>query len=99
ARASEPEGCARISVFVRGRFDRAGDARVHETLRRAAGALRPARGDGEAAAEDRQRTLYAGLLEVHPVLQVRGILRRGRAEYVCDRSRRARILRAYCHGV
>ncbi len=81
ARAAEPEDGAGISGVVRGRLDRAGDARVHEALRRAAGKIRAAGGNSGAAAENRQRTLHARLLEVQPVLQVRGSLRFGCTEY------------------
>ncbi len=70
-----------------------------EALWRAAGTIRRAGRDGGAAAENRQRTLHARLLKMHPVLQVRGSLRHGCAKYVCDCGRGARLFRAHFHGV
>ncbi len=50
-------------------------------------------GDGRPADQDRQRPLRPRLLEVHPLLQVRRGVRRGRPEHVRDRGRRARVRR------
>ena len=57
------------------------------------------RGDRRAAGQGRQRPLRPRLLEVHPLLQVRRGVRRGRPEHVRDRRRRARLRRADLHGV
>ena len=51
------------------------------------------RGDRPPARQGRQRALRPRLLEVHPLLQVRRGLRRGRPEHVRDRRRRARLRR------
>ena len=50
--------------------------------------------DRRPADQDRQRPLRPRLLEVHPLLQVRRGVRRGRPEHVRDRGRRARVRRA-----
>ena len=52
------------------------------------------RRDRRPAGEGRQRPLRARLLALHPLLQVRRGLRRGRPEHVRDRRRRARLRRA-----
>ena len=49
--------------------------------------------DRPPAGQGRQRPLRPRLLEVHPLLQVRRGLRRGRPEHVRDRGRRARLRR------
>ena len=51
-------------------------------------------GDGRPAGQGRQRGLRPRLLPLHPLLQVRGGLRRGRAEHVRDRGRGPRLRRA-----
>ena len=57
------------------------------------------RGGGDTAGEDRQRALRAGLLPLHPLLQVRRGVRGRRAEHVRDRRRGPRVRRAHLHGV
>ena len=47
--------------------------------------------DGRPADQDRQRALRPRLLEMHPLLQVRRGVRRGRPEHVRDRGRRPRL--------
>ena len=49
--------------------------------------------DRRPADEDRQRPVRPRLLEVHPLLQVRRGVRRGRPEHVRDRGRRTRVRR------
>ena len=56
---------------------------------------RPAGPDRRPAGEGRQRPLRPGLLEVHPLLQVRRGVRRGRPEHVRDRGRRPRLRRPH----
>ena len=71
----------------RGRRARRPRARATTTPPRATRRSR----DRRAADEGRQRPLRPRLLEVHPLLQVRRGLRRGRPEHVRDRRRRARL--------
>ena len=52
-----------------------------------------------AAGEDRQRALRPRLLPLHPLLQVRGGVRRRRAEHVRDRRGGPRVRRPDLHGV
>src|SRR5882724_24301 len=98
-RATKPQAVAGISGFLGGRFNRAGVATVPEAVWRETGTIRYARVDSGARGKDRQRPLHARLLEVHPLLQVRGSVWGGCAEYVCHRRRGARLFRTYFHGI
>ena len=70
----------------------AGERDAHEAgHHHAPGGDEAAGGDRRPADEGRQRPVRPRLLEVHPLLQVRRGLRRGRPEHVRDRGRRARL--------
>ena len=104
--ARRPDGAGRLDRGVRRALRRrpdavraAGRAGRRRRARRAraghhhAPAGRRGGGDGRPADQGRQRPLRPRLLEVHPLLQVRRGLRRGRPEHVRDRGRRARLRR------
>ena len=57
------------------------------------------RGDRRPAGQGGQRPLRPRLRPLHPLLQVRRGVRRGRPEHVRDRGRRARLRRPHLHGV
>ena len=57
------------------------------------------RRDRRPAGQGRQRPLRPGLLALHPLLQVRRGVRRGRPEHVRDRGRRPRLRRPDLHRV
>jgi NADH-quinone oxidoreductase subunit F len=87
ATAIQPVRAAGPGAAAHERDDRGGAPSGAEAARRPSGS------------QGRQRALRPRLLEVHPLLQVRRGLRRGRPEHVRDRRGGARLRCANLHGV